>query len=170
MRMRKNFSTKKRFGQFLIWIRIQIRDSNPDSNLDSNPDPKPDPDPQLTSGRIRIRNRIRNICFGSATLELTRCTVTLSIFLLSMKSCGRTCEECSSPGGPAPRRNPCRRCQCWGHTWITQPLSALYWINPRAPHPVLRICITLMRIRIRIITFKRIRILIFISCGFGSRV
>ncbi len=41
---------------------------DPDSNPDSNPDPKPDPDPKLTSGRIRIRNWIRNFCFGSATL------------------------------------------------------------------------------------------------------
>jgi hypothetical protein len=30
VRLRKNFSTKKRFGHFLIWIRIQ--DSDPDSN------------------------------------------------------------------------------------------------------------------------------------------
>ncbi len=61
MRLGKNFRTKKRcLGQFLIWIRIQ--DSDTDSNPDSNPNPK------LTSGRIRIRNRIRNFCFGSATL------------------------------------------------------------------------------------------------------
>jgi hypothetical protein len=51
MRLRKNFCTKK------IW---------PVSDLD--PDPKSDPDPNLTLGRIRIRNRIRNFCFGSATL------------------------------------------------------------------------------------------------------
>jgi hypothetical protein len=76
MRLRKNFRTKKiwpvsdldpdpGFGPGFesgIRIRIRIRDSNPDSN----PDPKPDP--KLTSGRIRIRNRIRNFCFGSATL------------------------------------------------------------------------------------------------------
>ncbi len=49
-----------------IRIRIQIRDSNPESNPESNPDPKPDP--KLTSSRIRILNRIRNLCFGSATL------------------------------------------------------------------------------------------------------
>jgi hypothetical protein len=29
-----------------------------------------DPNPKPTSGRIRIRNRIRNFCFGSATLSL----------------------------------------------------------------------------------------------------
>ncbi len=54
IRQRKNFSTKKRsFGQFLIWIRIQDSDTN---------------DPELTSGRIRIWNLIRNFYFGSATL------------------------------------------------------------------------------------------------------
>jgi hypothetical protein len=67
MRLRKNFSTKRgSFGQFLI--RIRIRDSNPDSNQDSDPDSNPDPDSKLTAGRIRIRPRIRNFCFGSATL------------------------------------------------------------------------------------------------------
>ncbi len=82
MRMRKNFRTKKNLASLWsrsgskIRIRIRIRDSNPDSIPDSNPDsipdsipdPKPDPDPKLTSGRIRIRNGIRNFCFESATL------------------------------------------------------------------------------------------------------
>jgi hypothetical protein len=53
---------KRSFGLFLIRIQIQ------DLDLDSNPDPKPDPNPKLTKGRIRIRNRIRNKSFGSATL------------------------------------------------------------------------------------------------------
>ena len=55
MRLRKNFCKKKNWP---------VSDLDPDSN----PDPKPDLDPKLTSGRIRIRNRIRNFCFGSATL------------------------------------------------------------------------------------------------------
>jgi hypothetical protein len=55
MRLGKNLRTKKRsFGQFLINILIQ--DFDPDSNPDQNP--------KLTSGRIRIRN----FCFGFATL------------------------------------------------------------------------------------------------------
>ncbi len=60
MRLLKNFRTKRGMASFWsgsesrIRIRIQIRDSNPDS--------------KLTAGRIRIRNRIRNFCFGSATL------------------------------------------------------------------------------------------------------
>ncbi len=54
------FSFKKRsFGLFLIRIQIE----------DLDPDPKPDPNPKLTEGRIRIRNRIRNKSFGSATLD-----------------------------------------------------------------------------------------------------
>jgi hypothetical protein len=67
MRLRKNFSTKKNLASFWsksgsrIWIRIQIRDSNPNPKLDS--------DPKLTLGRIRIRNRIRKKNFGSATLH-----------------------------------------------------------------------------------------------------
>ncbi len=77
MRLLKNFSSKRgSFGQFLIRIRIedtririQIRDSNPDSNPDLDPDSNPDPDSKLTAGRIRIRNWIRNFCFGSATLK-----------------------------------------------------------------------------------------------------
>jgi hypothetical protein len=53
------FSLRKiSFGLFLIWIQIQ----------DLDPDPKLDPNPKLTEGRIRIRNRIRNKSFGSATL------------------------------------------------------------------------------------------------------
>jgi hypothetical protein len=65
VRLRKNFSTKKRFGLFLIWTRIQ--DSDPDSNpgfesgfesgsgseANFRPDPDPTPDPKLL---FRIRN------------------------------------------------------------------------------------------------------------------
>ncbi len=47
-----NLSKKRSFGQFLICIQIQDSDSNPH------------PDPKLSSSRIRIRN----FCFGSATL------------------------------------------------------------------------------------------------------
>jgi hypothetical protein len=47
----------------------------PVSDPDSNPDPKPDP--KLTKGRIRIRYRIRNKSFGSATLH---CTVLKLVF------------------------------------------------------------------------------------------
>ena len=48
------FSLRKRsFGL----IRIQIQELDPDPNQ------------KLTKGRIRIRNRIRNKSFGSATLQ-----------------------------------------------------------------------------------------------------
>ena len=57
------FLVKQSFGQLLIRIWIRIRDSNPDSNTDSNSDPK------LTPTWIRIRNRIRNFCFGAVTLH-----------------------------------------------------------------------------------------------------
>ena len=43
-----------------IRIRVRIWDPNPDSNPDLDPDSNPDPNPKLTSGRIRIRDRIRN--------------------------------------------------------------------------------------------------------------
>jgi hypothetical protein len=36
-------------------------------------DPEPDPQGSETFGRIRIQNRIKNFCFGSATLGLFRC-------------------------------------------------------------------------------------------------
>jgi hypothetical protein len=74
MRLRKNFSTKRgSFGQFLIRIRIQDLDPDPNpgfqSGFESGSDSK------LTAGRIRIRNRIRNFCFGSATLMYSYGTV-----------------------------------------------------------------------------------------------
>ncbi len=59
MRLGKNFRTKKEVlasvwsrSESRIRIRIRIRDSNP----------------KLTLGRIRIRDQIRTLCFGSATL------------------------------------------------------------------------------------------------------
>ncbi len=68
LRLRKNVSTKRgSFGKFLI--RIQIR--NPDLNPNSDPASNLDPDSKLTAGRIRIRIRIRNLSFGSATLRIT---------------------------------------------------------------------------------------------------
>ncbi len=67
MRLRKNFSIKKKFGQFLIYIRIQ--DSDPDSNpgfesgfgseTGSVTNFRPDPDPKLF---FRIRNTALKAC------------------------------------------------------------------------------------------------------------
>ncbi len=65
---------------------------NPDSNSGSrsgfesririrnriHPDPKPDPNPKLTKGRIRIR--IRNKSFGSATLFHRCCSMFIQGF------------------------------------------------------------------------------------------
>jgi hypothetical protein len=70
MRLRKNLSTQRgRFGQFLIRIRIQ--DSDPDPNPGFESGFESGSDSKLTAGRIRIRNQIRNFCFGSATLQYT---------------------------------------------------------------------------------------------------
>ncbi len=89
---------KRSFGQFLILIRIQ--DLDPDSN----------PDSKLTSGRIRIRNRIRNKSFGSATLlvrylYLRTCSVNLgerwvivaypTCWRLDERECRYTVQSCS---------------------------------------------------------------------------
>ena len=75
----KIFSKKRSLIEFPIRIWIRIRDWNPYSIPDSNPDSNMDPDPKLTYGRIR--NQIRNFCFGSAPLKASTRTPMLCVLV-----------------------------------------------------------------------------------------
>ncbi len=89
MRLGKNFRTKKKF-----W---------PVSDLDLNPgfgsgfESGFESESEVTSGRIRIRHRIRNFCFGSATL-IFRKLWSVRYYLVQYNLSSKTkCKLSSSP-------------------------------------------------------------------------
>ncbi len=86
MRLRKNFSTKRgSFGQFLIRIRIQDLDPDPNPGFESGFESGSDS--KLTAGRIRIRYRIRNFCFGSATIYNTVLSLYVDSYFMLWEWC-----------------------------------------------------------------------------------